>query len=1182
MRVRALELRRFGHFEDAVLDFGEGRGLHVVHGPNEAGKSTTLDALRYTLYGMPSGGSREPKYDLLHKAGKIRTAIRLGLDDGGELAFARSRSTKASVHDIDTDAADPGLAARLAAVLAGVPKELWRSKHGIDQAALRDGARALIDGAATGEALYAVATGMGGARRVLEGLRAERAALLADSGRAGAVHDAVADYREARSAFDRARRAAAGYDDAVAQLTRLAQRADEVREQELRLGHDRDRLARAIDAAPDLEQRAQLVAALDAIHDAPVGWSDAEHRALAEALGDAGRTQADIARLERRVQQLGAKRSGLAVDEALLAAAGPLDALHQRIGAVAGCIEELPALRADAAAAADAVRRAATALDASGATEPGDLLPPEAACAALADLLDEVAVLDTAVDQARREAEQAQRTADSARAAVDEGAGAGDDELAALDAALAVAMRIDEAELTSLAARLDRTRDAIEQRVAQLAGLPDDLDVALRVELPGDAARALLEERFEVLAAERAEAADRLALARQKQAEQSALLAELEAGRDVPDPVRLDELRRSRDDAWGAIRSTVLAASALDDATVAVAGFERSVSDADHYADDLARDAERVGQANELRRRVAADERRAADATARLAELDVEAAALDAAWATLWAPSTLEVGTPAQMRETTEALAAVRAACEQVELEREGLAARTARLAGARTDLAAALGLPAGAAVPTLATLVEQATARRAVLAADRDAAASVRGELKAAAAAVAARGRQLDAATQERAALEVPLRRALGAAGVPEGVEVAGARRHLDALAQLRRCIEAEVEARRCVDSRTALLEAFEVEARRLAAGLGPEAQALAAADVQVAVTTLRARAVDAATSQARLAEIDAQLDEHRDELDAANVARAGAEATLARLRQHAGVDDLVALEVADRRWAEAEALRVRLAALDAAIAASARMTVADVTAVLDGRDAASVRVELERLDAEVAELSRQGSELGRERDAANQAVGAIQGSGEQAAAAARTLDARARLEQLVPEYRVLALQERMLAAMLDDRARRDMGPIVDRTGRYLEVLTCGAWTRMLVGIDDGGTPRVELERARDGEAVPLDGLSEGTADQLYLALRLATLVEGAGRGETMPLVVDDVLPSFDDERAAATMRLLGEVSEHLQVIFLTHHERLVDLAVAAVDSSVLHLHRLERFGRPALAAAPALTPIG
>jgi uncharacterized protein YhaN len=81
----------------------------------------------------------------------------------------------------------------------------------------------------------------------------------------------------------------------------------------------------------------------------------------------------------------------------------------------------------------------------------------------------------------------------------------------------------------------------------------------------------------------------------------------------------------------------------------------------------------------------------------------------------------------------------------------------------------------------------------------------------------------------------------------------------------------------------------------------------------------------------------------------------------------------------------------------------------------------------------------------------------------------------------------------------------------------------------------------------------VGVEGMSEGTADQLFFAMRLAFLDQWMQRHEPLPLVVDDVLIKFDDERALATLRTLVDFSRLTQVILFTHHRHLVDLAFEA-----------------------------
>ena len=86
---------------------------------------------------------------------------------------------------------------------------------------------------------------------------------------------------------------------------------------------------------------------------------------------------------------------------------------------------------------------------------------------------------------------------------------------------------------------------------------------------------------------------------------------------------------------------------------------------------------------------------------------------------------------------------------------------------------------------------------------------------------------------------------------------------------------------------------------------------------------------------------------------------------------------------------------------------------------------------------------------------------------------------------------------------------------------------------------------------------------MSEGTRDQLFLALRLAALDLHLSQAHALPFVADDLFVNFDDLRSRAGLHALGELSRHTQVLFLTHHEHLVPVAreVFGDGLNVIHL---------------------
>jgi uncharacterized protein YhaN len=73
-----------------------------------------------------------------------------------------------------------------------------------------------------------------------------------------------------------------------------------------------------------------------------------------------------------------------------------------------------------------------------------------------------------------------------------------------------------------------------------------------------------------------------------------------------------------------------------------------------------------------------------------------------------------------------------------------------------------------------------------------------------------------------------------------------------------------------------------------------------------------------------------------------------------------------------------------------------------------------------------------------------------------------------------------------------------------------------------------------------------------------LYLALRIAALEDYAAGTPPLPFIADDILQTFDDPRTTATLRALVELSRFVQVIVLTHHPHVGDLAAGLPGDAV------------------------
>lgn len=367
------------------------------------------------------------------------------------------------------------------------------------------------------------------------------------------------------------------------------------------------------------------------------------------------------------------------------------------------------------------------------------------------------------------------------------------------------------------------------------------------------------------------------------------------------------------------------------------------------------------------------------------------------------------------------------------------------------------------------------------------------------------------------------------------------------------------------------------------LATGLGTVCDPSRPEQVEAVLTELADRLRRSRADERTAADLDRRARETAAQTTAVRDRADQAEAALTGLRAEG--EDLAALA------ARAAGSRDRLAALDREGAELAALT---DEAAEDGEDVGGLLTRVgQRADADLRadqERAEHGAEethqaWGRAREDATRAqveLDRLAGGADANVLAARRAEALAALHADTERFVQVNLQRTVLRRHLEEFSAARANPLLTEAGRLLDVLTQGRWTG-LVALDDGGTRRLAVRRA-DGEL--LEGahtLSEGTADQVFLALRLAAITEehrslvAAGQGP-LPVVLDDVLMTFDEVRTGAALAALAELARDVQVVLLTHHGDVAQQAGAlAATGAAVTVTRLPVPGVPAAPPAPA-----
>src|SRR5262245_31494279 len=195
MRIDRLDLIAFGPFTDAVLDLSGGsEGLHLVYGPNEAGKSSALRAIHRFFGGFP----HQTADDFVHNYKQLKVGMVLRAGDGSAHELVRRKGTKNDLLGPDGRAFDDP-DARLALVLGGVaPREFLR-KFVIDHDELVAGGRDVVDGRGDlGQVLFSAGSGLAGLGAVRKALDEEAERLYKPRGTNPTINAALNALKEAQ------------------------------------------------------------------------------------------------------------------------------------------------------------------------------------------------------------------------------------------------------------------------------------------------------------------------------------------------------------------------------------------------------------------------------------------------------------------------------------------------------------------------------------------------------------------------------------------------------------------------------------------------------------------------------------------------------------------------------------------------------------------------------------------------------------------------------------------------------------------------------------------------------------------------------------------------------------------------------------------------------------------------
>ncbi|MCE2563327.1 YhaN family protein [Komagataeibacter sp. FNDCF1] len=1144
MRISDLRIVRYGAIASLDLNFGDGRGLHVIHGPNEAGKSTCLAAIGDLLFGIPGRSNAGAVFG----NDQIRLGAHILLENGQELDLIRRKGNG------DTLATPDGTRVKdsvLAHPLGAMTRERFTALFGLNDETLRTGGADLLR--ANGDIGRLIVEAGGGLRALmirLDEIDSRRNALFAPRRAAErAFYKASDAFRTAQSSLNAA---SLGHDA----YTRHRRERDEARARKAAISTEQTELRRLHShyeqlekALPQLHEIARLAAGLAALADLaplPPGMGARITTALETCVAARARHAEAVTHAELLARQT-TTPPGEAIPVSLREPMGRARELEQ-------VVRQHRARQADLAERQRGIDESLASLRQQlGKAEDADLqqsMPTRATLETIRHLADSQAewqsrraTVDQQVSQTDTAIVHRQHRMASLRAA-------GHDDALHADPAPFAALVVEMKRLEQREAALGQRQTALE---TQLRALGSDTVAHLRaLPCPPSEGARMAAERQHGLRTEHDRLAAALAAEHDRQATLGAGLARLEHTGQPLTPGMLAAARQQRDALWHDIRATYLhaqdGAAAPSAATrqARARALEAAMDRADTLSAQLMAQADRIARIEGLRHDIA-------HCTDRIALHERALADMQQQMAHHWQAFTAPFCIPAPHAATPDALSAFLLARAQLLSDAEQIAIERTLLAEERIKpdtmheslrrLAQRLGM---APDLPLGPCVEAVTTALRVHAAGYEEYSRLRRELDdllPEQARLHAQAAALQAARREWESQWAPAMQAIGLKA--------------DALPTVARALAAEWAAAPAQLERLAELHDARLQARQAETEL-----ARVVDDIRPCLPTpLHA---DAATAARELDQLwqAAEKGRHQREallptLDKARQDMAESEEALARARAEIG-------QLQARTQAESpealERLASRLAARDQlaqdharALHTLSRMTGGqspdDLERAIDGRDLPELRAETARIHDRLKDLELQRDNAVRAEQEEETALRAFEHNTDAPQAAARREAAISSLHRIVEEYAELTLARNLIADAIGRVRAAEQDPLVTRAGQFLSLATLGAFTAIRTELDPKGEP-VVLGLRHDGGTVPVSAMSAGTRDQLFLAFRLASVETYCRSAEPLPFIADDLLVQFDDARSERTLRVLADFARTTQVLLFTHHDSIRTMA--------------------------------
>ncbi|MBF0234657.1 MAG: AAA family ATPase [Desulfamplus sp.] len=1171
MRIDRLDLLAYGPFTEKSLDLAQGdSGLHLIYGDNEAGKSTTLRALIAWLFGIPA----RTDDNFVHAHSRLRIGGQLRLSDGTTMEFTRKKGNKGTLLKFGTNSPldDTSLTPFIPPSLdANLFVKLW----GIDHERLIAGGRELLEQSGDiGQALFSAAVGTANLREVLAGIKSGADEIFKPRGARSLLNQAVIKYKDARRRVKESILPVSDWKKLQKDMSDTKAAIDKIEGEIDVQGRVKSRLERVRRVKGALAERRSILDKIEAL----AGQGELLPEDFGEKIKTAGNNLQSAwetrERLEAKLLNLQGESESLNVRNDLLENQEAILAIYKELGAVEKTVKDRPQqdgkrrlLRNEALTLLKTVRPD-IGLDNADSLRPllnnkkwiaglarkyGLLVQnKERAGASIKDIQDEIESLQ---NQLCKKPES-------------------DIDLKELKASIAAARKAGNLEQRSADAqkRASDENGTCRNELARLGRYTGPVDSLLMLSLPLSGTLDQFEKENDILLEEFKNTMGKKHDSDEEKRHAREDLKALLLQSDLPGPADLERSRTLRNMGWqmikrkyveqGDVLERDISQYALEDDLPSA--YEKNVESADHISDRLRMEADQVFKRTELELKIETLQSRIDNIEGHLENLQAGKSDFQARWSAVWEPLKIEAGTPREMKQW---LLRAENLIEKIQSARrclataDNLAQECEQLKKAVAYQVSKFDSSTDTRDMTLEALISLCEQRVEEEEAVREKRRRNEHLLKESEIRLKRKQDELKSVVLELSSWKEEWGKAINGLGLDEDVHPEHATETFDNLVSFFDKYDKSEDLRRRIYGMDLVEERFKEKVFNFADTIGFRREGI---DAPAIASQLNNDLNLSREARASLAKIESQLKEVRQEIEDAHITIRNSRKQLSDFRAQARVKSDEDLAAACEKSQNRRSLRKSLDMLEQELSRNGDgLSVEELEKEAQGSEIDSVEGELETVSGHLKELHSRRDDLRDLRQTLQNEINARDGSTLAAKASEEAEEYLAGIASNAEQYLRLQTAALILEQRIENYRKRNQAPVLARAGQLFSKLTLGSYAGLRDELDDKGNPMLLGVRPDDKE-IPVNGMSDGSRDQLYLALRLATLEQHLGKGEPMPFIADDILIGFDDNRTRVCLEVLAELASTTQVLLFSHHRRVIELAEPINARAGIFIHNI------------------